>query len=310
MASTISFIQANLQHSISAYRMLTRTVSVKEIDMALIQEPWYHGGCIRGLNIPSYTLFSVNGIDRPRACILTRNERAWMLPGSSCSDLVAVLIKYNEEGVERRLVVCSAYLPYDSKDPPPSKEFENPVHYCEKENLCFVVGYNSNAHHGVWGSTNCNTRGETLMEFLKTTNLEFLNRVNEPTFCSGGRLQVTDISLGFLRPLESIIGWKVSSEPSLSDHRHILFILWGSVPARLIRDPRGTNWGSFREDLRERLERGPEMDMKSEAALGLAIHWVQQALILAYGNNCPLRPVKTGSNLCSGRRNWTPSEEE
>ena len=148
------------------------------------------------------------------------------------------------------------------------------------------------------------------MEFLKTTNLEFLNRGNEPTFCSGGRLQVTDISLGFLRPLESIIGWKVSSEPSLSDHRHILFILWGSVPARLIRDPRGTNWGSFREDLRERLERGPEMDMKSEAALGLAIHWVQQALILAYGNNCPLRPVKTGSNLCSERRNWTPSEEE
>jgi len=62
----------------------------------------------------------------------------------------------------------------------------------------------------------------------------------------------------------------------------------------LIRNPRGTNWGSFREDLRDRLERGPEMDMKSEAGLGLVIHWVQQALILAYEDNCPLSPVKTG----------------
>jgi len=50
---------------------------------------------------------------------------------------------------------------------------------------------------------------------------------------------------------------------------------------RLIRNPRGTNWGSFKEGLRDQLERGPEMDMKNEAGLGLVIHWIQQALILA-----------------------------
>ena len=105
---------------------------------------------------------------------------------------------------------------------------------------------------------------------------------------------MTDITLGSLRLLESIIGWEVSSEPSLSDQRHIVFILQGSVLVRLIRNPRGTNWGSFKEDLRDRLERGPQMDTKSEAGLGLVIHWVQQALILAYENNCPLRPIKTG----------------
>jgi hypothetical protein len=99
MASTISFIQANLQHSTAASRILTRTVGVKGIDVAQIQEPWYRGGCIRGLNIPGYTLFSVDGIDRLRACILTRNETAWTLLGFSCRDLVAELIKYNEEGV-------------------------------------------------------------------------------------------------------------------------------------------------------------------------------------------------------------------
>jgi hypothetical protein len=43
VASTISFIQANLQHSMAASRILTRTVGVKGIDVALIQEPWYQG---------------------------------------------------------------------------------------------------------------------------------------------------------------------------------------------------------------------------------------------------------------------------
>jgi len=36
------------------------------------------------------------------------------------------------------------------------------------------------------------------------------------------------------------------------------------------------------------------MNMKNEAGLGLAIHWVQQALISAYEDNCPLRPLNTG----------------
>jgi len=64
-------------------------VSVKEIDMALIQEPWYHEDRISGLNIPGYTLYSAGGTDRPRACILARNMAIWMLPGFSCRDLVA-----------------------------------------------------------------------------------------------------------------------------------------------------------------------------------------------------------------------------
>ena len=89
------------------------------------------------------------------------------------------------------------------------------------------------------------------MEFLNSSNLEILNRGYEPTFFSGGRLEVIDITLGSLRLLESIIGWEGSSEPSLSDHRHILFPLRGFVPVRLIRNPRGTNCGSFKGDLQD-----------------------------------------------------------
>ena len=85
MVSTISFIEANLQHSIAASRVLTRTEVVKGIYMALIWEPWYREGHIMGLNIPGYTLFYASRIDRPRECILARNMNTWMLLGISCS---------------------------------------------------------------------------------------------------------------------------------------------------------------------------------------------------------------------------------
>jgi len=99
-------------------------VSVEGADIALVQEPWYHEDCIRGLTVPGYTLYSVGGKERPRACILARNMNAWVLPDFSCRDLVAILIKYIEDGAERWLVVRSPYLPYDSEDPPPLLEME------------------------------------------------------------------------------------------------------------------------------------------------------------------------------------------
>jgi len=118
-----------------------------------------------------------------------------MLPGFSCGDLVAVLIKYNEDGAEGQFVVCSAYLPYDSKDPSPSNEYEKLVRYCESKNPYLVTGCDSDAHHSVWGSTNCNDRRDALVEFLNSLNLEILNQGNEPTFCSGCRLEVINITL-------------------------------------------------------------------------------------------------------------------
>jgi len=105
---------------------------------------------------------------------------------------------------------------------------------------------------------------------------------------------VIDITLGSYGLLESIIGSEVSQQPSLSDHTIILFTLRGSFTAPLIRKTRGTYRGSFREDLRDKLERGPEMSMKNEAGLGLAVYWIQKALITAYEDNCSLRLAKKG----------------
>ena len=76
------------------------------------------------LNIQGYTLFCAGGTDRSRACISARNTNIWMLPGFSTRDLVAVQIKYFEGKTEKSLIACSAYLPYDSEEPPPTRELE------------------------------------------------------------------------------------------------------------------------------------------------------------------------------------------
>jgi hypothetical protein len=272
-------------------RVLSRTVAVKGIDMALIQESWICEGRIMGLNIPGYTLFCGSGTDRLRTCILAKNRDIWMLPGFSFRDLVAVQMKYDEGEDERSVVVCSVYLSFGSKDLRPTREFVELMQYCEEKTLSLIVGCDSNCHHTVWGSANYNDRGVALVEFLNSTNLEILNRGNEPTFCNSRRVEVLNITLGSCELLERIKDWEVSSEPSLSDHRHIMFKLVGSVPASFFRDLKITNWDSFWEDLEGRLEQGPKID---EAGLGLAIAFFQGALITAYEDNCPFKVGRKG----------------
>ena len=142
------------------------------------------------------------------------------------------------------MVVCSAYLPFEPEDPPPTREFEELVRYCEEKKLYLIIECDSNCHYKDWGSTNCNDRGEALLEFLNSTNLEILNQGNDSTFCNSRILEVIDITLGSVGLMESIKGWEVSSESSLSDHRYMMFNLEGSVPERLFRETRGTNLSS------------------------------------------------------------------
>jgi len=47
------------------------------------------------------------------------------------------------------------------------------------------------------------------------------------------------------------------------------------------------------------------MNIEDEAGLGLAVHWIQQAFISAYEDNCPLRPVRRGRKS----QRWTSELE-
>jgi hypothetical protein len=67
-----------------------------------------------------------------------------------------VRVTYTRGGSKRELIVTSAYFPYDSDEPPPSKGLREVFHYCSRNKLQLTVGCDAIAHHIIWGSTDIN----------------------------------------------------------------------------------------------------------------------------------------------------------
>jgi hypothetical protein len=157
------------------------------------------------------------------------------------------------------------------------------------ENLQLIAGCDANAHHIVWGSTGINPRGSSLLEYLVSANLNILNKGNEPTFVVSNRQEVTDLTLGTDKVVDLVSDWHVSDEISLSDHRYIQFQVSDIEIFKITyRNPKRTNWESYREDLKANLRAVPRV-VHSVRIVELAVDLVQQAILSSYHKNCPAR---------------------
>jgi hypothetical protein len=110
--------------------------------------------------------------------------------------VITVRVTYIRGGSKRELNVTSAYLPYYSDEPPPSKGLKEVIDYHSRNKLQLIVGCDANAYHITWGSTDINPRGKRLMEYLVTIILIILNKGNKPTFVISNRKEVIDLTLG------------------------------------------------------------------------------------------------------------------
>ena len=93
------------------------------------------------------------------------------------------------------MVFGSVYLPYDSTDLPPSTEMVSLVNYCSHNNYPLIIGCDTNSHNLCSESTGNNNRGDALLEYLATTDLNISNKGNKPTFVVTGRQEVIDMTL-------------------------------------------------------------------------------------------------------------------
>jgi hypothetical protein len=192
----IKFVQINLHHSKSASANLCQLIAEGKVDIAVIREPWVYKGQVRGLTNSGGTLYTVAPGINSRSCIYIRNHINALPLLEFCSrDATTVRITYTYGGSNRELVVSSAYLPYDSDEPPPSKEVHI-IDYCHSRKKQLIMGCDANAHHRLWGSTGVNPRVEISMEYLVSSNLNILNQGNEPTFVASNRKEVIDLTLG------------------------------------------------------------------------------------------------------------------
>ncbi|KMQ83050.1 reverse transcriptase [Lasius niger] len=162
------------------------------------------------------------------------------------------------------------------------------VAYAKERGLDLLLGCDANSHHLVWGSTNINPRGESLFNFVMSAELHILNRRTEPTFLDSRRQEVLDITLCTEGVVDLVKGWRVSSEPSGSDHSQIRFALghiqkeekWG-------RNPRKINWENFRTDLKRHLKNALTR-FHTKDDLEVAVDFMCDAIRNSYEMNCPL----------------------
>jgi ribonuclease HI len=215
-------------------------------------------------------------------------------------DLVAIQTPITNGETHREIVIASAYFAGDGSHIPP-KEVQKLVEYCRKRKLPLLIGCDANAHNEIWGSTDTNKRGEHLLEFLVEENLEIFNVGNTPTFVTRVREEVLDITFGTTGCRELVRDWRVSEEPSMSDHRIILYDLEGvrgNTPPR--RNPRRTDWVPYITDLGYKLERC-QVDRVPRHPLELEnlTEEVTAAIKEAYEGNCPV-----GSTRGQGDAPW------
>ena len=145
-------------------------------------------------------------------------------------------------------ILASVYLPYDSKDNP-----TNGLKQLAKESATteMLIGCDANAHHKLWGSTDINSRGKSLLDFISTTNLTILNVGTTPTFVTKTRSEVIDVTLASPGMSRLVSGWHVSNTPSFADHRWLCYGIRGARTEKIsVRNPRKEeDWKSYHEKL-------------------------------------------------------------
>ena len=113
----------------------------------------------------------------PKTCILAKNDIVPLL--DLCSrDLMVASVDLIGIG---KLVIGSAYFPHDSATHP-QEEVRSLVYYCKVRGLPLLLGCDVNSHHKLWGSMDKNKRGEDLVDYLITTDVDILNTGTIPTF--------------------------------------------------------------------------------------------------------------------------------
>lgn len=307
-SSPLKTIQANLQHSEAATAQLRRWLGVNNTAVALIQEPWVSRGNIRGLSNLRGKLYSFTEQGAPRTCIITTcNITAQPLTEFCSRDLCAIRLQLPDTARCRDVVMASAYMP--EGDSPPPNDLCRLVNHCERSDLELVVGTDSNAHHPLWGMSNINNRGKTLVEYLFTTNLNVINIGSEPTFINKRSKTIIDLTLATAGITGEISEWHVSQEASCSDHRWIRFDINVSFPPQVPRrNPRKTDRTRYKVILGDQLAKVGNLEEPREPdQVDKQVTLLSDTIVKCYHEACPVS-APPPTNI-KGQPWWGPDLE-
>lgn len=238
-------VQVNLHRARAASANISHIITRANISIALIQEPWAPKEDVLGINLKGHKVIWCKSEGSPRtAVVIENNIKHVCLSEFLTKDLVPVEANILVGGALKKVVLASAYFAGDREIPP--KEVRDLSSYCNRNNIPLLIGSDANAHSQCWGSTDTNKRGELLLDFLTEARLTTFNIGNRPTFETVNRKEVLDVTMGSFFWCGLISKWRVSPEPSLSDHKIILFTLNATTLQQAPRrNPRKTDWESY-----------------------------------------------------------------
>lgn len=295
--SGLKAIQVNLHHAKGASGILSRRFIKEKIDIGLIQEPWSNNGKVLGCPTNSGKLLYDSKHCHPRTAILESKDIKFVpITEFITKDLDAIRVEVPTINGKTEVIIASAYFPGDTEEVP-TPEVAALVDYCKKLNKQFLIGCDANAHHTIWGSTNINKRGEHLLNYISSKNIDICNRGNAPTFINKIRQEVLDLTLCSEAITEKIVKWHVSQEESLSDHKHIVFeYTAGKMLEENFRNPRKTNWELYRFYLKNG-NAITEDDIKTPLQLEKASEALINNIITSFNASCPIQKRKSNRDV-------------
>ena len=132
------------------------------------------------------------------------------------------------KGGSKKLIVASVYMPsYDINKKficePVTTLLRNLTSFASNNNYDLIIGADTNAHSISWHCPTDNTRGLAISDFCIEKILFPINNNDIPTFVSGNRESIIDVTFVNENLISKINDWKVDILCSFSDHRMIFF---------------------------------------------------------------------------------------
>ena len=289
----LKILQINLQHSRAASAALHTTLDEGFYDVALIQEPWIDfNGNVKGLASRTYNLYHTQLEGKKRSAILVRKDlNAFLNPKHSSMDLTTVVLR-DKSG--KTLKIASSYMAHNLEAPP--EDVRRLIEEVTKDNNPLVIGCDANAHNLLWGSTDTNDRGESLLHFINNSILNIGNRGNEPTFIGATSKNVLDLTLVSDNIDLDQLSWKVLEKVSFSDHKYITFnVSFDKTSQKAFRNPEKTNWEKFVKIASQKLKKIKNFQINGPMDVEFAINKLTSIINCAYKASCPIMRPKNQS---------------
>ena len=298
----INFIQINLRKANKASIAFSDRFKTHNTHIGIISEPSVYKGRITGIDC-GIKLYDNSCTDPPRAALVFRRDIKFLpLFQFVTRDLVAAEINCDLAGNHIKTVIASGY--HDGNQDAVPQKLQELVEFCTREGKQLIYGCDANAHHEIWGSRSTKPRGQQLLNFLFSKDLNSVNFGNTATYYTikkvGQQLKkqedVIDLTLTTAHIYQRVLNWRVSDEPSLSDHRYIDFTLHASPPKPITyRNPRCTDWNKFRECLRSKLGK-LNLNIRQPEALDKYVDNLTSTIQECFEKACPEKVLRTNTN--------------